>query len=127
MRGRNFRVRREFGEKEEEMSEWMLVFQGLLAFVLVGLVLLQRSEGGALGIGGSAMNNFMTPGGTVGFLTKLTAVVGCIFMVAGLLFSYIAKESATERGLFDGVEVPQEDSRVIEVLPEEGGGVPLAE
>ena len=109
----------------------MLVVQGILAFILVALVLLQRSEGGALGIGGSTMSNFMTPQGTIGFLTKITAVVGALFMVLGLLFSFLAKEDSTNRGLFDDQIL--ESSQTIDETKkaEDDGGqkgvVPIAE
>lgn len=113
------------------MSEWMLIVQGVLAFILVGLVLLQRSEGGALGIGSSTMGNFMTPQGTIGFLTKVTAVVGALFMILGLLFSFLAKEDSTNRGLFDdqiqGASQTINQTRQSENESSQQGIVPIAE
>ena len=106
----------------------MLVIQGVLAFILVVLVLLQRSEGGALGIGGNSAGNFMTPQGAVGFLAKATIALGIVFMVVALLLSYVAKENNAGGGLFDDAIIEQQlsDPLPIENDPNEES-VPLAQ
>ncbi len=55
------------------MATVLLVVHLLIAAGLVGVVLLQRSEGGALGIGGGGGGGFMTGRGTANLLTRATA------------------------------------------------------
>lgn len=72
----------------------ILVIHLILAIALVGVVLLQRSEGGALGIGGGGggMGGFMTGRGTANLLTRATAVLAALFIVTSLA---LAKLSGT--------------------------------
>ena len=67
------------------MENVILVIHLLLAIGLVGVVLLQRSEGGGLGIGGSGggggMSGFMTGRATADLLTRTTAILATAFMV----------------------------------------------
>ena len=57
------------------MFEFLLIVQTLVAASLVGVILMQRSEGGGLGVGGSS-SGFMTARGAADFLTRSTAVLG---------------------------------------------------
>ena len=63
----------------------LLAIHILVAVSLVGVVLLQKSEGGALGIGGGGMSNFMTGRGTANVLTRATAILAACFMLTSLL------------------------------------------
>ncbi len=66
----------------------LLALHVLFALALIGVVLLQRSEGGALGIGGGGggggMSGFMTARGSANLLTRATAVLGALFMGTSL-------------------------------------------
>ncbi len=66
----------------------LLAFHVLIALALIGVVLLQRSEGGALGIGGGGggggMSGFMTARGSANLLTRATAVLAALFMGTSL-------------------------------------------
>ncbi|MEQ8227275.1 MAG: preprotein translocase subunit SecG [Rhodospirillales bacterium] len=76
------------------MENVILVIHLLLAIGLVGVVLLQRSEGGGLGIGGSGggggMSGFMTGRATADLLTRTTAILATAFMVTSLMLAIIA-------------------------------------
>ena len=80
----------------------ILVIHVILAICIIIAVLLQKSEGGGLGIGGSggAGGGFMTARGTANFMTKLTAFLGgCFFLtsiILALLSSNDNKSIATE-------------------------------
>jgi preprotein translocase subunit SecG len=71
------------------MFTFLLVVQTLVATALVGTILMQRSEGGGLGVGGSS-SGFMTARGAADFLTRSTAVLATIFIVLAILLSAIA-------------------------------------
>ncbi|MSP68627.1 MAG: preprotein translocase subunit SecG [Alphaproteobacteria bacterium] len=68
------------------MTTVLLVIHLLVAVVLIGVVLVQRSEGGALGIGGSGGGGggFMSGRGTANLLTRATAILAAVFMVTSL-------------------------------------------
>jgi preprotein translocase subunit SecG len=75
------------------MEAIVLVVHLLLAVALVGVVLLQRSEGGGLGIGGGGgggMGGFMTTRGTANLLTRTTAILAAAFMCTSLLLALLA-------------------------------------
>jgi preprotein translocase subunit SecG len=68
---------------------FLLVVQTLVAASLVGVILMQRSEGGGLGVGGSS-SGFMTARGAADFLTRSTAVLATIFIVLAIALAAIA-------------------------------------
>ena len=68
---------------------FLLVVQTLVATALVGVILMQRSEGGGLGVGGSS-SGFMTARGAADFLSRSTAVLAAIFIVLAIALSAIA-------------------------------------
>jgi preprotein translocase subunit SecG len=63
----------------------LLVVHIMVAFALIGVVLLQKSEGGALGIGGGGMSGFMTGRSTANLLTRATAILAAAFMMTSVL------------------------------------------
>src|SRR5205814_10016561 len=71
------------------MFAFLLIVQSLVALTLVGTVLMQRSEGGGLGVGGSS-SGFMTARGAADFLTRSTAVLGALFIVLSIVMAAIA-------------------------------------
>lgn len=73
------------------MSTVLLLIHLMIAIALVGVVLLQRSEGGALGIGGGGgAGGFMTGRSAGNALTKTTAILAACFFVTSLLLSILA-------------------------------------
>ena len=63
----------------------LLVIHILVAISLVGVILLQKSEGGALGIGGGGMSGFMTGRSTANLLSRATAILAALFMSMSVL------------------------------------------
>ncbi|HLF58805.1 MAG TPA: preprotein translocase subunit SecG [Alphaproteobacteria bacterium] len=85
------------------MSAVILVIHVMLAIALVATVLLQRSEGGALGMGGGGMGGFMTGRATANLLSRTTAVLATCFMLTSLLLAYLG---GIERKPVSILEVP---------------------
>ncbi len=84
------------------MELFLRVIQVLLAIALIGVVLLQRSEGGGLGIGSSGgMGSFMSVRGTANFLTRVTSILGALFMITCLALALIAHPAEAPRSIFD--------------------------
>jgi preprotein translocase subunit SecG len=76
------------------MATVLLVIHLMIAAALCAVVLLQRSEGGALGIGGSGgAGGFMTGRGTANMLTRLTAGLAAAFFVTSISLTLIAQQS----------------------------------
>ena len=71
------------------MFAFLLIVQSLVAVSLVGVILMQRSEGGGLGVGGSS-SGFMTARGAADFLTRSTAILGGIFITLSIVMAAIA-------------------------------------
>ena len=63
----------------------LLAVHTMLAIALVGVILLQKSEGGALGIGGGGMSGFMTGRSTANLLTRATAILAAAFFTTSVL------------------------------------------
>jgi preprotein translocase subunit SecG len=71
------------------MFAFLLIVQTLIAVSLIGTILMQRSEGGGLGVGGSS-SGFMTARGAADFLTRSTAILGGLFIVLSIVMAAIA-------------------------------------
>jgi len=92
------------------MENILLVINIILAFILVSLILLQKSEGGALGIGVS-QENFMLSRSAGGFMTKATAVVATLFIVCSLALTIISRADLTPtEAVLDVIEEKAEDT-----------------
>jgi len=71
------------------MFTFLLIVQTLVAASLVLVILMQRSEGGGLGVGGSS-SGFMTARGAADFLTRATSVLGGLFVILSIALAAIA-------------------------------------
>jgi preprotein translocase subunit SecG len=71
------------------MFAFLLIVQTLIAVTLIGVILMQRSEGGGLGVGGSS-SGFMTARGAADFLTRSTAILGGLFIILSIVMAAIA-------------------------------------
>ncbi|HEY6336441.1 MAG TPA: preprotein translocase subunit SecG [Alphaproteobacteria bacterium] len=84
------------------MTAVLVVIHMILAIALIAVVLLQRSEGGALGIGGGGgMSGFMTGRGASNLLTRTTAIVAAAFMLVSLALAYLASHTPQQRSIID--------------------------
>ena len=92
------------------MENILLVINIILAGILVILVLLQKSEGGALGIGVS-QDNFMFSRTAGNFMTKATAIVATLFIVCSLTLTILSREDlAPSSSVLDKIEVNEDDT-----------------
>ena len=92
------------------MENILLVLNIILAIILVLLVLMQKSEGGALGIGVS-QENFMLSRSAGGFMTKATALVATLFIVCSLGLTIVSRGELTPTGsVLDTIEEKTEDT-----------------
>ena len=86
------------------MMAILMVIQVFIAVALIGVVLIQRSEGGGLGIGNSqGMGAFMSGRGTANLLTRATAVLAALFLGLSLAMALMNRGSSTEgSGILSG-------------------------
>ena len=83
------------------MMTVILVVHLLIAIALVGVVLLQKSEGGALGMGGGGMSGFMTGRTTANLLTRTTAVIAACFFVTSIGLAVLAANQRAPHSLIE--------------------------
>lgn len=84
------------------MTTVLLIIHLFVTLALIGVVLLQRSEGGGLGIGSSqGMGSFMTGRGTANLLTRATAVLAVAFFVLSLLLAHLSRGTGQPRSILD--------------------------
>jgi preprotein translocase subunit SecG len=82
------------------MQHVIIVIHLMLVLALIGVVLLQRSEGGGLGIGSTG--GFMTSRGTANVLTRATAILAGLFFVTSLLLSILAGVNRKPTSILQG-------------------------
>jgi len=88
----------------------ILIINIILAIILVILVLFQKSEGGALGIGVS-QDNFMFSRSAGNFLTKTTAVVATLFIICSLTLTILSRSELTPTiSVIDKIEENADDA-----------------
>src|SRR5215469_3425152 len=79
----------------------LLAIHIMVAIALVGVVLLQKSEGGALGMGGGGMSGFMTGRSTANLLTRATAILAAAFMTTSVLLVVLRNRARAPVSLID--------------------------
>ena len=95
------------------MENILLTLNIVFAVILVLLVLMQKSEGGALGIGVS-QENLMFSKTAGNFMTKATAVVATLFIICSLALTIVSRGELTPIGsVLDTVEEKTEDTPTI--------------
>jgi preprotein translocase subunit SecG len=107
------------------MTTIILVIHLLIALALIGTVLLQRSEGGALGIGGGGGGGgaMFSSRGAANVLTRATAGLAAAFFVTSIALTILARGEGTPGSVFDDVQTngqsaPEEPGTVLPRLPE---------
>jgi preprotein translocase subunit SecG len=94
----------------------LLALEIVVALALTGVVLLQRSEGGALGMGGGG--GMMTARGAGDLLTRITWILGSIFFVLSLLLTVLAGREGGGSSVVDRLKVNAIDPNALnETLP----------
>jgi preprotein translocase subunit SecG len=87
------------------MATVLLIIHVFVTIALIGVVLIQRSEGGGLGIGTSqGMGGFMSGRGTANLLTRTTAILGAAFFALSLMLALLNKGTLTnQRSVLDNL------------------------
>jgi preprotein translocase subunit SecG len=86
------------------MTAVILVIHLILAVAMIGVILLQQSEGGGLGIGGGGgggMGGFMTARGTANLLTRATAIIATAFMATSITLAILANQGRQTKSIID--------------------------
>jgi preprotein translocase subunit SecG len=84
------------------MQTLLLVAELIIAVALIGFVLLQRSEGGGLGMGGgSSMGGLFTPRGAADTLTRTTAILALLFFATCIGLNLLALHGRNETSILD--------------------------
>ena len=79
----------------------ILVLHVFIAVALIGSILIQRSEGGALGMGGGSMGGLMTARGSANLLTRVTAGLAVCFFATSIVLAIMAGGTQTTRSIID--------------------------
>ena len=91
------------------MENIILVLNIILAFLLVVVILLQKSEGGAMGLGVS-QDSFVSSRSAGNFLTKSTAIIATLFIVTSILLTIISREDIPTTSVIEQTEEKQDSS-----------------
>ena len=84
------------------MTTVLLILHLFVTLALIGVVLVQRSEGGGLGIGSSqGMGSFMSGRGTANLLTRTTAILGTVFFVLSLTLALMSRGTSVRPSVLD--------------------------
>lgn len=103
----------------------LLTIHVIVCIALIGIVLLQRSEGGALGMGGGA-NGFMTARGAGDLLTRTTWILGSIFFVLSLVLTMLAGQERGSSSVVDRIKVQGIDPNALNQPPAPQPAAPAA-
>jgi preprotein translocase subunit SecG len=89
------------------MTTVLLLVQMFVTLAMIAVVLIQRSEGGGLGIGSSqGMGSFMGGRGTANLLTRTTAILGATFFGLSLVLALMNKGTTVHRSVLDEAPPP---------------------
>ena len=91
------------------MENFILVLNITLAIILVIVILLQKSEGGALGIGAS-QESFITSRSAGNLLTKATAIIATLFILTSIALTIIGQQGISTSSVLEKVEEKQDSS-----------------
>ena len=91
------------------MENFILVLNIILAIILVIIILLQKSEGGALGIGAS-QESFISSRSAGNLLTKATAIIATLFIITSISLTIMAQKDISTSSVLEKVEEKQDPS-----------------
>jgi preprotein translocase subunit SecG len=106
------------------MAAVVLTIHLLLAVSLIIVVLLQRSEGGGLGIGGGSGGGIMTGRGAATALSKMTWILGTAFVVTSLSLTIIAAQDASTDSVIEDIGAGTETTAPASLPPLGGDLLP---
>jgi preprotein translocase subunit SecG len=113
------------------MITLVILFHLAIVVAMIGVVLLQKSEGGGLGLGGGGAGGFLSSRGTANVLTRTTAILALGFFLTSMLLSILAGIDRKPRSILpnSGPTPTQQDNSLPPLdLPDalRGGGQPPA-
>ena len=85
------------------MENIIFIVNIILAIILVAIILLQKSEGGALGLGAS-QDSFISSRSASNFLTKATAIIATLFIITSISLTVISKEEFSNTSVLEKIE-----------------------
>lgn len=80
------------------LFDFVIVVQGIIAASLVAVVLMQQSEGGGLGMGGSP-SGLMSARGAADFLTRTTTILATLFILLSITLAFLAARQGSSTGI----------------------------
>ena len=98
------------------METALLIIHARLALVLIIVVLIQRAEGGALGIGGGS--DGMSPRGSADILTRTTAIIAVLFVITSISLTVLSLRNSERSLNFDDIDLENINEDLPEDLPE---------
>ncbi len=99
------------------MENVLLIIHLIIALILIGAVLLQRSEGGGLGVGGGN-SNFMSNRSASTALNKLTWIIAIMFLVTSLILTILAANEASRQSVLDTNNINEVEADDTPLLPD---------
>ena len=91
------------------MENFILIVDIILAVLLIGSILLQKSEGGALGLGVS-QDNFMSSRSASSFLTKATTILATLFIITSVSLTIMSRDELSTTSVLEKVEEKKDSS-----------------
>ena len=101
----------------------ILMLHVFIAVALIGSILIQRSEGGALGMGGGSMGGLMTARSSANLLTRVPAGLAVCFFATSILLAILAGGATTKRSIVD--EPASSAPAPVQPIQPQGPRVPL--
>jgi preprotein translocase subunit SecG len=109
------------------MTTVLLLVQMFVTLAMIAVVLIQRSEGGGLGIGSSqGMGSFMGGRGTANLLTRTTAILGATFFGLSLVLALMNKGTTVHRSVLDEAPPPPAQTAPARPVPGAATSGPVA-
>ena len=91
------------------MENIILTLNIILAIILVLIILLQKSEGGALGLG-TSQDSFVSSRSAGNFLTKATAIIATLFIITSISLTIMSKEEFASSSVLETIEEERDSS-----------------
>lgn len=106
------------------MMQFLLLVHALIALALVGVILMQRSEGGGL-TGGGSTGGLVSARGAADLLTRTTAVLATLFILSSLGLAILAGASRKERPIDTTLARPAAEAPAVPEAPAAPGLPPI--
>ena len=97
------------------MENVLLIIHLIIALILIAVVLLQRSEGGGLGVGGD--NNSMANRSATTALNKVTWIIAVLFLITSLILTIIAANEAGNQSILDNNDINEVEVEQLKETP----------